>query len=273
MPRPLRQRLANDACLVLSPHLDDAVLSCAALLGAAADTSSPAAPHHTARPKRAPQHVVATVFTEAGPGPWPPLGRRIAGAAGHADPHRSLAARREEDLTALGGLGVHVQHLGFTEAPYRRAGDRRHGRWLYPTFRYDALRGRVSRADRGLAARLRGALEQLFARERASVVLAPLGIGRHVDHLLVRDAAASAERPPGCALVYYSDFPYWSRAAPDARFVAEHGLVPLDRCRDPALTAAMIDGYPSQRSVLFPDGRIADLPDRYWLPASDAALR
>jgi hypothetical protein len=75
--------------LYLSPHLDDAVLSCAARIRQEAAAGG--------------RVVVATLFTEAEAGAEP-LYRR----------------RRAEDVRAVESLGATAAHLGLTDAPFRR---------------------------------------------------------------------------------------------------------------------------------------------------------
>ena len=126
---------AGSAVVVMSPHLDDAVLSCGALLA-----------HLAAR------HLitVATVFTAAAPPPWSLPARRQLRALGGVDAEAFFAQRRAEDRDVLAGIGVAAVHLGFRDALFRRG---RRGP-AYPTFRFDAARGRVASCDARLAAEL-----------------------------------------------------------------------------------------------------------------------
>src|ERR1035438_6246628 len=112
---------AGSAVVVMSPHLDDAVLSCGALLA-----------HLAAR------HLitVATVFTAAAPPPWSLPARRQLRALGGVDAEAFFAQRRAEDRDVLAGIGVAAVHLGFRDALFRRG---RRGP-AYPTFRFDAAR-------------------------------------------------------------------------------------------------------------------------------------
>jgi LmbE family N-acetylglucosaminyl deacetylase len=171
------------ALLVVSPHLDDAVLSCGARLAAVG-----------ARGERA---IVATLFTADEPEvPPSPLAadlrrwwRLPAGAV--------MAERRREDGAALARLRSELVHLDLPEAPYRLgpAGDP-----YYTTL--DALFASPDPGDAvALAARLDAALAGLPA---ARLTLAPLGVGGHVDHRLAR---AAVERS-GRTLAYYEEFPY-----------------------------------------------------------------
>jgi LmbE family N-acetylglucosaminyl deacetylase len=168
--------------LVLSPHLDDAVLS----LGGSLDTLA----------RCGAQVLVLTLATAD------PLGELSPSAE---DLHRrwglgadAMAVRREEDLKACQMLGVEALHWPLTDALYRR--ESLHGEPLYPTLR--SLFGSLHEADRGQATALAERFLQLPPAER---ICAPLAIGRHVDHCLTRLAAELAW---GKRLEYYEDFPY-----------------------------------------------------------------
>jgi LmbE family N-acetylglucosaminyl deacetylase len=140
--------------LVISPHLDDAVLSCGALLA-----------------HLAPRHLitVATVFTAAAPPPWSLPARRQLRVLGGVDAEDFFAQRRAEDADVLAGLGVAEAHLGFRDALFRR--DRR---WpAYPTYRLDAARGRVASCDIGLAAEVSARVSEITRPGEAGMILAP----------------------------------------------------------------------------------------------------
>jgi LmbE family N-acetylglucosaminyl deacetylase len=243
---------AEGPCLVLSPHLDDAVLSCGALI--------------TELGLRR-KVTVVSVFTDAGSPPYPFMARRVAGGG---DPQVVMAGRREEDQAVLGRIGVDALHLGLPEAPFRRSGRRIGPRATYPTFKFDALRGRVSRWDRQVAGELAHAVVELVATLRPALVLAPLGIGRHVDHLLVREAAADLTAGPGLPgrLWFYGDFPYFTRAGPDRAFVLRQRLVRHHWSRGRQAALDLARGYRSQIPVLFPTGRIPADPEQYWIPGA-----
>jgi len=84
--------------LVISPHLDDAVLSCGCLL----------ASH--------PGSTVLTVFAGT-----PPDAQRLTAwdeRCGFRSAEEAVAARRREDLAALAQLGAHAQWLDFCDGQY-----------------------------------------------------------------------------------------------------------------------------------------------------------
>jgi LmbE family N-acetylglucosaminyl deacetylase len=235
------------AALVISPHLDDAVLSCGALL-------AHLAPRHRV--------TVATVFTVAAPPPWSLPARRALRGLGLLDAEDLFAQRRAEDRDVLAGIGAEAVNLGFRDALFRR------GRLgpAYPTYRLDAARGRVASCDTGLAAEVSARVGELARAREAAVVFAPLGVGRHVDHLITRQAARELSRPS--RIVYYSDFPYSLKAAPEAGFVRRAGLAPHPWLLGRAENADRIAGYRTQFEGLFRDGTVPTRPEVYWLPAN-----
>jgi LmbE family N-acetylglucosaminyl deacetylase len=244
--------------VAVSPHLDDAVLSCGALL------------EYLAR--RCPVTVV-TVFTTASPRPWPLPARRQMRAIGEHDAERFYRQRQAEDSVVLGGMGTAWVHLGFVDALFRRVGPGpgllpgRPQRPAYPTFRFDAARGRIAAADARLTDEITAATAGVVRNADARLLLAPLGVGRHVDHLIAR--AATRDLEPRA--VYYSDFPYSETAVPDVGFIRRHCLVPHRWLAGRAENAHRIAGYRSQIGGLFPGGMIPTRPEVYWAAASDSA--
>jgi LmbE family N-acetylglucosaminyl deacetylase len=175
--------------LAVSPHLDDAAFSAGALLWSAA--------------QRGWRVIVATVFTG---NVEQPSGFALAcqldkGLPADVD---YMALRREEDRQACAALGAEPVHLPLLEAPHRG---------------YDsaaALFGSV-RPDDAACAAVSERLAQVFADVRPGAVLAPLGVGGHVDHLIVRDAV---RRLAGPRLRLWEDWPYVDRAGVQGRETA-----------------------------------------------------
>jgi LmbE family N-acetylglucosaminyl deacetylase len=244
--------------VAVSPHLDDAVLSCGALL------------EHLA--PRCPVTVV-TVFTAASPRPWPLPASRQMRAIGEPDAERFYRDRQQEDSVVLAAMGVGRVHLGLRDALFRRVGPGpgrlpgRPRRPAYPTFRFDAARGRIAAADSRLTDDIAVLIGDAVRNADARLLLAPLGVGRHVDHLITRAAS------PGLAprTLYYSDFPYSETALPEAGFIRRHRLVPHPRLAGRAENAHRIAGYRSQIGGLFAGGIVPTRPEIYWAAASDSA--
>jgi LmbE family N-acetylglucosaminyl deacetylase len=118
-----------------------------------------------------------------------------------------MDVREQEDDRALSEVGARTERLQLPEALYRRGPD---GQPLYDTDM--AIFQQESPAPCDF---LITVTERIAAQVRAvgpDLVLAPLGIGGHIDHLVVSQAA----RQLGSAVLYYEDVPY----------------LLYDRCRD-----------------------------------------
>lgn len=180
---------------IVSPHLDDAALSCAD--HALQWTSTGESP------------LVVNVFSAAGAvGADSELMAPSLRAAGTADAAAYMALRKAEDLACLRALGLRRLDLDFVDAGFRGTDAP-----AFPTLA--SLRpARLSRQDLDLVAAVADALR---AHANARLALSPLGVGGHVDHLIAR---AACERVfPADRLAYYADMPYarapwkWSLAA------------------------------------------------------------
>lgn len=261
MPPFVEDTLSSGAsCLFLSPHLDDAVLSCGALMQTLV-CSCPL--------------TVATIFTAASPKPHTIAARSFLRQCGAVDAATLYATRRAEDRSVLDALGVRHVHLGLVDAVFRRRDIRsatvdRLGRVLpelvhrYPTYRFDVARGRIAPGDRTLIEGLCDEVAELVRRTTARLLFAPIGVGSHVDHLIARTVAMRCS----AQVVYYADFPYNCRLAPDPAFVAGNRLVPWSWEGGIASKRHLIRGYRTQ-AAMFPDGRIPAIPETFYLPSRD----
>lgn len=215
--------------VVLSPHLDDGVLSCGSRLAAA-----------TAAGGRA---RVVTVFAGDDPAtPRNPLASELREVWALA-PGEVVAARREEDREACRRLGAEAEHWPYREALYRPDD----GPPLYPTL--EALYGESAAGDEALLGEVAVAIAAL---PPARLLLAPLAVGGHVDHRIVRRAAERSGRE----VVFYEDFPYvewkWRALARalGARRDWDADVLPLDAGLLERRAAA-IEAYASQVPALF----------------------
>lgn len=177
----------------ISPHLDDAVLSCGGLINQLV--------------QRGEKVVSITVMAGSPNEPLPdtPLTRDLhqRWQAGK-DPYET---RRQEDFEALHRLGVqNIQHLGLLDCPYRT---NVHGKPLY-TLNSHLFSG-IHPDDPVLA-------YQLPIPQNAHFVYAPLGAGGHVDHLAVRRAAQ--QLPSDLVVYYYEEYPY-SASSGEARRITD----------------------------------------------------
>jgi len=172
MPSPCDSRQPRTHIL-LSPHPDDAVWSCGGRIA-----------RWCARGDRV---CVVTVFDDGAPAP--------RGWRSIADPPR----RRLEDAAALDLLGAERLSLGLPDAALREDDG---------TPRYESPRrlfGRAHPLDAGLGALV---AEEVASLAPHGVVHAPLGLGGHVDHRIVRDAALDLDAD----VEWYEEFPYEGEA-------------------------------------------------------------
>lgn len=172
--------------VVVSPHLDDAALSCGGRIA-----------HAVAAGRRV---MVATLFTRDEP--LEPPSRLAADLRRwwRLPPGEVMASRRAEDLEACRRLGAEAVHLDLPEAPYRFDES---GAVLYGDVA--ALYGEPHPADSAWQQRASDRLAELAAGFPADAeLLGPLGVGHHVDHQLVRGAVERVR--PDAAL--YEEFPY-----------------------------------------------------------------
>ena len=169
--------------IYLSPHLDDAVLSCGGQIAA--------------RCRRGERVLVATLAAGDSAAPLTPLARELHAAWKLAD---SCAPRRAEDRAACAVLGADCLHVPLPEASYRRHPET--GEPLYAAL--DDVFGALPAGECAEEAWV----DVLRGLPPAQSVATPLGAGGHVDHRLVRRAA---ERAFGANLAYYEDYPYAGR--------------------------------------------------------------
>ncbi len=167
--------------VILSPHLDDAALSCGGLLSALADRAS-----------------LLVVSIHCGNPPSTPV---AAGRPRKGFVHPEI--RRQEDRRAMHAIEVDYVHLGFPDGVYRRSPTS--GELLYRTPRERWVLPRVE--DALHVEELYLVLQRLTDHMGRYLLVSPMGIGHHVDHMLTAQVAlrlASKKRP----LLFYEDFPY-----------------------------------------------------------------
>jgi LmbE family N-acetylglucosaminyl deacetylase len=170
--------------IYLSPHLDDAALSCGGQI--------------YGRTQRGERVLLVTVA--AGDAPAASLSDL---AKLHHDRWQLVAdtvqRRREEDIAACQILGAEYRHWSLPDCIYRRHPETDEP--LYTTL--DAIFGPVHAAETALVNQL---ARQMAGLPPVVEVFAPLGVGRHVDHQLTRQAAEICYGRSN--LIYYEDYPY-----------------------------------------------------------------
>jgi LmbE family N-acetylglucosaminyl deacetylase len=170
--------------IVFSPHIDDAVLDCC--------------DHILEWQRNSTQVRVLTAFTLYS-GDALSAWARSCLAASQCRSQGELEHRRaSEDMKVMGVLGVPWNHLGLTDAAFRCVG----GKPIYPNSRA-MFSGAVSPDDLVVENELRRAIIPFVDR---SDFVVPLGVGNHVDHILVRQAVEKLV--PAADIYYCLDYPY-----------------------------------------------------------------
>jgi LmbE family N-acetylglucosaminyl deacetylase len=235
----------------LSPHLDDAVLSCGGSIHHQTSAGEPVLVV-TVFSGELPAGTVASPFALVQHGYW-------------GNPPRPMALRRAEDLTALTLLGAGAKHLEYLEAVYRAGPG---GEWLYAD--EDSLWGTVDALDPCSPAgntALADRLDDLVAEGADAVIYAPLGAGNHVDHQIVR-AAARVLKGRGHRVAYYEEYPYAGQPGAVEAALAAAGMEnfePLLHSLRPADVAAKVSAsayYRTQMPILF--GGAEAMAGRVW---------
>ena len=177
--------------IILSPHLDDAALSCGGrMLG---DQSV----------------LVVNVFNR---GCWWRFPWTLDDAA------RIQAVRHEEEAMIARLSGAPMKMLDFPEALLR-------GHTMEELFTIPP-----DHRDTEIAARVRDAIASLARQYPLAHWFIPLAIGEHIDHHIVRDQGIAALQSQGVKPThfhFYEDLPYAAKLGPEADFSARLPSTPL----------------------------------------------
>lgn len=219
----------------LSPHLDDAALSCGGLIYQQAQ--------HSVQP------LVITCF--AGVPDYQGISP-FAAEQHHrwGQPVDPVERRRREDAAAMAHLGAQYQHWSYLDCIYRRNPDS--GEFLYAS--EAALFGKVRSEEHSLIDELAVRFVTSLPAEE-TLIYAPLAIGPHVDHQLVSQAALQL-RSHGFQVQFYEDYPYAEDSEKLVLALQQWALPPLPVIQtlneeelEARITAICL--YRSQLDVLF----------------------
>lgn len=167
--------------IYLSPHLDDAVLSAGGHIRSQVEAGASV-------------EVWTFMAGDPGDGELPEFAQLMHRIWGFGSGSEALRVRRAEDAKAALRVGARAVHFGFLDCIYRRG---KQGEALYSDVTVP-----IQPDDADLPAQLAQAMSAGLQPD--DMVVCQLGIGRHVDHIIVREAAESLHRP----LVYIADIPY-----------------------------------------------------------------
>lgn len=212
--------------IYISPHLDDGVLSAGGFLYEQAQAGNK-----------------VEIWTIIGgfppPGELTPFAQVFHHLWGTGNAEETISLRREEDVRAARILGAETVHLDIPDCIYRRGPD---GEPLYVDIYVQPHPAEAQLPDQ---------IAQMIASRLlpGDQILCQLGVGKHVDHLLVRQAVEKLERP----LWYVADIPYLFKEpgelAPRVAGMEEHLFKVTEAGLRAWVEAILV--YESQLSSLF----------------------
>jgi len=170
--------------IFVSPHLDDAILSCGGTIHQLTQAGDRVL-------------VVTAMAGDPSTGTLSPFALSLRKRWGLAA--EDTAARRSEDVKACRTLGAGWLHWHIPDCIYRRG--IRNDQPLYDS--EESLFGDINQSENDLLDRMADLMRSLPSTESMYI---PLGVGNHVDHQLTRLAA---ERwLEASSFVYYEEYPY-----------------------------------------------------------------
>jgi len=225
-----------ERAIFLSPHLDDAALSCAGALAALKGRIS---------------RLTVTIAC----GNPVPKSARSRQRKGYAPPED----RRAEDVAALDALDCDYVHLGFADCIYRRSPTT--GDLIYRTAFHS--QGQLALEDASHLEELYLVLRRLCTGMGKVVIFSPMAIGRHIDHVACAQVALRMASPR-VQILFYEDLPYvvnGIKAGSDGPLAALErlGLAPVERLFTPVdveAKARVVSLYTSQIPLLFEEGQL-----------------
>ena len=217
--------------IFLSPHLDDAVLSSGLLLDCLQ--------------KNKKNILVLTIFTHGSKKPYSKEASKFVKKSGYKDAEKLFSDRIIEDRNALFFLNAKYQHLSHVDVVFRKTG---------------YLNNRLLKID------ILKTLKKIKFKQK-TLLLAPLGVGLHPDHILINKLVKKINKPT----LYWEDFPYNTNTYSIKIFFKwNFGYIKafVLKNQNNFRKNKAIQMYKSQINVLFNKGKIINLPERYYFSSN-----
>jgi glycosyltransferase involved in cell wall biosynthesis len=247
-------------CYFVSPHLDDAAFSAGGLISYLA--------------KKTKVYVI-TAFTEAG------IDKHSLSAIAYvrkcgfnvSEIKKFFTLRKKEDKELFENLGVNSIHLGFYDALWRKKKNLSivervlsfilsDFRYIYPTHRLHAGKGKIFDSDLLNLENLQKRLKETIGSGKDKYVFCPIGLGNHVDHIMVKTACTKTFEN----VLYWEDAPYNLYNKTDQFLAKRDGLVSAVFSKNQTERKSMYPAYKTQFGKLFGGREDFDLPlEKYYL--------
>ena len=232
--------------IFISPHLDDAILSCGNLL---------------LKLKAQNKNIqIITLFTSASKKTLTPQAENFLNACGYTSPIKLFEDREVEDSKATGFIGGTYKHLGFIDAAWRT----KNNKPLYHNGT-SQFSGRISTKDHKLIDTIRTNLTKICVNDATTLILCPLGVGNHADHVITRKAVEKLYKQS----LFWEDYPYNTDRGVLKMFLTKHKKFRKSfeiHQMDNRKKHLAIKFYRSQLRSLFPSGQIKNTMESYYVP-------
>jgi LmbE family N-acetylglucosaminyl deacetylase len=204
--------------VILSPHLDDSVLSAGNLI--------------IELMRRGYEAQVVNFFTK-GSTLATQLTSKLLKQSNCESADSYFELRKEEDVKALKILGVeNILNFDLTDAAWR--GD---SMPFYPVTTLDIFHP----DDQKTVEIVKEKMSELEIKD--SLIIAPLARGRHVDHVIIRDCA----RELFGGVIHFMDMPYAGNFPQEEEFIKNNGLIEVRIEAEGLLKEQAISEYGSQK--------------------------
>ena len=224
----------------VSPHFDDAIYSAGALMVELSKQGVPI--------------TVINVFSKA-KSPSTLSGQAFLKKCGYQSPESLFKDRIKEDNEVIKSLkGASVINLGYEDALWRKNNKKSlipEISHVYPTFKLHIASGKISIYDKKLISNLKQNLERIIPKN--AIVFGPLGVGKHVDHVIVNKVIDELKRDK----VFWVDFPYSQRFKDLGDNIKNFVFK-----RNKKEKEALVRGYKSQFKAIF--GKKLKLDDEFY---------
>lgn len=242
-----------DDFIFLSPHLDDAIFSCGNLL-------------ELLKINRKKIHII-TFFTKTKiTSPLTPQAKLLLKVSGnYSDPQRLFEDRKLEDKNALKLFNASYVHLDYIDACFRTIATS--NRPIYKSEKQQ-YSGNVAKHDMQLIKLIANDTKKLinnFSSQR--LILAPMGIGSHADHLIISKIARNLNEN----VALWADYPYSITEENRRKFFKNVDLTKFDQftiqknSQKNNLKVKAIKQYKSQIESQFPKGKLVNDAEVYLL--------
>ena len=245
-------------CFFVSPHLDDAAFSAAGLISYLNAAVVPV--------------TIVNVFTAVGDHQGSLSARAFLAQCGYSSPEQLFSDRIKEDQLAFAELAnVKIINLGCIDSLWRLKSEKnplvsKLGHYIpelvnvYPTHRWHVNQGKIAKADAPLIKEISQKIKAILPPK--SVLFAPLAVGNHVDHVVVKQVCSSLRSD----CIYWLDYPYHLKNAVDQDFIMAKKLKRYDFNQSLDTKQKIILKYSSQLKPIFGTINPEIIPDYYFVP-------